>query len=157
MDLPKIGLNRFDWRTPGHFADDVARAERLGWGWALIPASSMKIQDPYVNLAFAAQKTSEIGLGVLLDNPVVRHPAVLASSIATIERLAPGRTLLTLGAGDTAVRLVGKRPAKVASLEASLKEAREEAQSSKSSERETQKLASQVTKLEEKLKVYSSS
>ena len=85
MSTPALGLNRFDWRSPDTFATDVARAEALGWGWALIPASSMLIQDPYVNLAFAAQKTSNIGLGVLLDNPIVRHPAVLASAMATIE------------------------------------------------------------------------
>ena len=121
MPAPKIGLNRFDWRSPQTFAADVARAEELGWGWALIPASSMKIQDPYVNLSFAAAATKTIGLGVLLDNPVVRHPAVLASSIATVERMAPSRTLLTLGAGDTAVRLVGAKPAKVATLEAAAK------------------------------------
>lgn len=121
MPAPKIGLNRFDWRSPQTFAADVARAEKLGWGWALIPASSMKIQDPYVNLSFAAAATETIGVGVLLDNPVVRHPAVLASSIATVERMAPSRTLLTLGAGDTAVRLVGAKPAKVATLEAATK------------------------------------
>lgn len=125
MTLPQFGLNRFDWRSPDNFAADVARAERLGWNWALIPASSMKIQDPYVNLAFAATRTETIGLGVLLDNPVVRHPAVLASSGATLERLAPGRTLLTLGVGDTAVRLVGARPAKVATLEAATSLVRE--------------------------------
>jgi 5,10-methylenetetrahydromethanopterin reductase len=118
MQVPQIGLNRFDWRSPLTFAQDVARAEQLGWNWALIPASSMKIQDPYVNLAFAAQSTQRIGLGVLLDNPIVRHPAVLASSMATVERLAPGRTLLTLGVGDTAVRLIGAKPAKVDRLEA---------------------------------------
>ncbi|MEM7405896.1 MAG: LLM class flavin-dependent oxidoreductase [Pseudomonadota bacterium] len=125
MTLPQFGLNRFDWRSPEHFATDVARAEALGWNWALIPASSMKIQDPYVNLSFAAARTDRIGLGVLLDNPVVRHPAVLASSIATVERMAPGRTLLTLGVGDTAVRLVGSRPARVATLEAATAQVRQ--------------------------------
>jgi len=117
MSTPTLGLNRFDWRTPVTFAADVARAEALGWGWALIPASSLLIQDPYVNLAFAAQQTERIGLGVLLDNPIVRHPAVLASSAATVERMAPERTLLTLGVGDTAVRLIGAKPAKVETLE----------------------------------------
>jgi 5,10-methylenetetrahydromethanopterin reductase len=44
---------------------------------------------------------------------------VTASSIATIDELAPGRTLLGWGVGDTAVRLAGLRPARVAELEAS--------------------------------------
>ena len=113
-----LGLNRLDWCSPRRFAADAKRAEDLGWDWALIPASSLRLRDPYVNLAFAAEATSRIGLGVLLDNPVVRHPAVLASSMATVAELAPARTLLCLGVGDTAVRLVGARPARVAELEA---------------------------------------
>ena len=57
-------------------------------------------------------------LGPLLANPVNRHPTVTASSIATIDELAPGRTLLGWGVGDTAVRLAGLRPARVKELEA---------------------------------------
>ena len=49
--------------------------------------------------------------------PVNRHPTVTASSIATIDELAPGRTLLGWGVGDTAVRLAGLRPARVKELE----------------------------------------
>jgi 5,10-methylenetetrahydromethanopterin reductase len=49
---------------------------------------------------------------------VNRHPTVTASSIATIDELAPGRTLLGWGVGDTAVRLAGLKPARVKELEA---------------------------------------
>jgi 5,10-methylenetetrahydromethanopterin reductase len=70
-------------------------------------------------LAAAARATERIVLGPLLANPVNRHPTVTASSIATIDELAPGRTLLGWGAGDTAVRLAGLRPARVKELEAS--------------------------------------
>jgi 5,10-methylenetetrahydromethanopterin reductase len=117
MKTLAFGLNRLDWSSPDRFAADACRAEAAGWDWALIPASSLRLRDPYVNLALAAAATRRIGLGVLLDSPVVRHPAVLASSIATVDELAPGRTLLCLGVGDTAVRLVGARPATVAELE----------------------------------------
>ncbi len=116
--LPAFGLNRFDYSSPSAFAADVQRAERLGWDCAFIPSSPLRRQDPYVFLAFAATGTQKIGLGPLIENPVMRHPSVMASSIATVEALAPGRTLLGYGVGDTAVRLIGKRPAKVAELEA---------------------------------------
>ncbi|WP_275695817.1 LLM class flavin-dependent oxidoreductase [Streptomyces noursei] len=46
----------------------------------------------------------------------MRHPAVIASSIATVAGTAPGRTMLTYGAGVTAVRLMGRSPATVARL-----------------------------------------
>lgn len=114
---PIFGLNRFDYSSPQAFAADARRAEALGWGFAFIPSSPLLLRDPYVNLAFAAQATTRIGLGPLLENPVVRHPAVLASSIATVDELAPGRTLLAYGVGDTAVRLVGRKPARVEALE----------------------------------------
>lgn len=116
--LPAFGLNRFDYTSPQAFARDARRAEELGWGWAFIPSSPLLLADPYVNLAFAAVETTKIGLGPLIETPMMRDPAVMASSIATVDALAPGRTLLAFGVGDTAVRLMGKRPARVAELEA---------------------------------------
>ena len=115
--LVKFGLNRFDARSPQQFAASVARGEALGFDYAFIPSSPLLIQDPYVCLTLAALQTEHIRLGPLLENPIVRHPAVIAGSMATLERLAPGRSFLGLGVGDTAVRTVGAPPAKVATLE----------------------------------------
>ncbi|MFJ4190505.1 LLM class flavin-dependent oxidoreductase [Kitasatospora sp. NPDC089509] len=114
--MPAFGLNRFDFTSPSAFAADIGRAERFGWDHAFIPSTPLLLRDPYVNLALAAERTERIGLGPLIENPVMRHPAVIASSIATVAALAPGRTMLTYGAGDTAVRLMGRRPATVAGL-----------------------------------------
>ncbi|HEX6080386.1 MAG TPA: LLM class flavin-dependent oxidoreductase [Methylomirabilota bacterium] len=116
--VPRFGLNRFDSRSVDHFAADVARAEQLGWDAALQPDSQLRRRDTYVLLAAAARVTRRITLGPLLANPVNRHPSVTASSIATVDELAPGRVLLGWGVGDTAVRLAGLKPAKVAELEA---------------------------------------
>jgi len=113
-----FGLNRFDFRTPDDFATDVARAESLGWDYAFIPDSQLRRHDTYVMLAFAAKATSSIRLGPLLTNPVTRHPTVTASSISTVDVVADGRGILGLGIGDTAVRLAGLKPAKVATMEA---------------------------------------
>jgi 5,10-methylenetetrahydromethanopterin reductase len=115
---PRFGLNRFDARSVDAFAADVRRAEMLGWDAALQPDSQLRRRDTYVMLAAAARVTERITLGTLLANPVNRHPTVTASSIATIDELAPGRTLLGWGVGDTAVRLAGLRPARVHELEA---------------------------------------
>src|SRR5436309_15509611 len=117
--LPRFGLNRFDARSVDAFAADVRRAEALGWDAAFQPDSQLRRRDTYVFLAAAARATERITLGTLLANPVNRHPSVTASSIATIDELAPGRTLLGWGVGDTAVRLAGLRPARVRELEES--------------------------------------
>ena len=115
---PAFGLNRFDWTSTEAFAADIARAEALGWDYALIPWNPLSRRDPYMELAIAAGRTSRIRLGLLLDNPVLHHPAVSASSIATLDAISEGRALLTLGVGDTAVRWLGLRPARMAELEA---------------------------------------
>jgi 5,10-methylenetetrahydromethanopterin reductase len=116
---PRFGLNRFDVGSVDAFAADVRRAELLGWDAAFLPDSQLRRRDTYVLLAAAARATERITLGPLLANPVTRHPTVTASSMATIDELAPGRTLLGWGVGDTAVRLAGLGPARVRELEAS--------------------------------------
>jgi 5,10-methylenetetrahydromethanopterin reductase len=121
VTAPRFGLNRFDARSVAAFVADVTRAETLGWDAAWQPDSQLRRRDTYVLLAAAAQATRRITLGTLLANPMNRHPTVTASSIATIDELAPGRVALGWGVGDTAVRLAGLRPARVAELEASTK------------------------------------
>jgi 5,10-methylenetetrahydromethanopterin reductase len=118
VSVPQFALNRFDARSVPAFAEDVRRAELLGWDAAFQPDSQLRRRDTYVLLAAAANATSRIWLAPFIANPVTRHPSVTASSIATIDELAPGRVLLALGIGDTAVRLSGLRPARVAELEA---------------------------------------
>src|SRR5216684_8598281 len=118
MKIPRFGLNRFDARAVDAFAADVKRAETLGWDAAWQPDSQLRRRDTYVLLAAAARATERITLGTLLANPMNRHATVTASSIATIDELAPGRVLLGWGVGDTAVRLAGLKPARVKELEA---------------------------------------
>lgn len=121
VSMIEFGLNRLDTTGPGQFAVDAARLERLGWHYGFIPSSPLLVQDPYVLLAHALASTRTIRLGTLIENPVMRHPAVIAGSIATVDRLDPGRTVLGMGVGDTAVRLMGRRPATVATLEAAIR------------------------------------
>lgn len=118
VDLPAFGLNRFDWSSIPAFAADVRRAEELGYGYALTPWGPLAMRDPYIQFAAAAAQTSRIRMGLLIDNPVLHHPAVSASSVATLDEISDGRAIITYGVGDTAVRHLGLKPAKVAELEA---------------------------------------
>ena len=122
--MTAFGLNRLDYRDPPRFAADAARVEQLGWDWAFIPDSQLILPDPWVMLAAAAASTKRIGLGVLVTNPVMRDVTATVASAATLESLAPGRTLLGYGAGDTAVRLAGKQPARVQTIEQAVADAR---------------------------------
>lgn len=117
MRPPLFGINRQDASSAAAFAEDARRIEALGWDAIWTPDSQLRRRDTYVLLAAAAQATGSIRLGTLLANPINRHPTVTASSISTIDELAPGRVALGYGAGDTAVRLAGLRPARVREME----------------------------------------
>lgn len=120
----KYGLNRWDWRSPTAFAQEVVRAEALGFTHAFVPVNPLAVPDPYVLLAAGAAATSQMVFGPLLETPVLRPPAVAAGSIATVDTVAPGRAMLTYGVGDTAVRWLGLRPSKVDELEQACVDAR---------------------------------
>ncbi|MGF1600079.1 MAG: LLM class flavin-dependent oxidoreductase [Acidimicrobiales bacterium] len=120
----QLGLNRWDWRSPSVFAAEVAEAESIGFSHAFLPVNPLAVPDPYVLLAAGVTATTAMTFGPLIETPVLRPPAVAAGSIATVDALGPGRTMLTYGIGDTAVRWLGHRPARVAELEAAVTEAR---------------------------------
>jgi 5,10-methylenetetrahydromethanopterin reductase len=100
MPAPRFGLNRFDSRSVDAFDADTRRSEQLGWDAALQPDSQLRRRDTYVLLAAAARANERITLGPLLADPVNRHPTVTASSMATIDELAPGRSR-SAGASST--------------------------------------------------------
>jgi 5,10-methylenetetrahydromethanopterin reductase len=56
----------------------------------------------------------------MCTNPVTRHLSVAASAIGTIDRLSDGRAVFGIGTGDSALRNIGVRPARVAEIEAYL-------------------------------------
>jgi 5,10-methylenetetrahydromethanopterin reductase len=122
--VPAFGLNRWDWSSPRAFAADVARAEALGWDWAFAGVNPLGIWDTYVMLALAAEVTTSIGLGTLLENPVLDSPSSSANSIATVDEISGGRAMLGYGIGDTAVRWQHRAPATVAEMEAATRTAR---------------------------------
>lgn len=120
----KFGLNRWDWRTPATFADSVRSAEQAGIDFAFLPVNPLALWDPYALMTVGAMATSTMSFGPLLETPVLRPPAVAAGSIATIAEISDGRAMFTYGIGDTAVRWLGKRPARIAELEAATVEMR---------------------------------
>jgi 5,10-methylenetetrahydromethanopterin reductase len=73
--------------------------------------------DPFVSLAVAAERTTRPRLGITVSNPMTRHPAVVASSLVALQRLSGGRVFYGLSSGDSALRNIGVRPARLAELE----------------------------------------
>jgi alkanesulfonate monooxygenase SsuD/methylene tetrahydromethanopterin reductase-like flavin-dependent oxidoreductase (luciferase family) len=64
-----------------------------------VPVPSLPILEAWTELAAVAALTGRVGLGTLVTPPFFRNPGVLAKQVATLDRIAPGRVTLGLGAG----------------------------------------------------------
>ena len=91
----------------------VSYAESLGYNFCWATDSPMLRSNPFAVLALAAQATRWMRLGIGVAVPGLREAPELANGIATINRLAPGRTFLGVGTGNTAMRTLGRPPVKI--------------------------------------------
>jgi alkanesulfonate monooxygenase SsuD/methylene tetrahydromethanopterin reductase-like flavin-dependent oxidoreductase (luciferase family) len=89
------------------FIDCVRLADASGYDRAWLVDSQMLWEDVWVYMTRALLATESIQLGVAVANPLTRHYTVSASSAATLAQLHPGRVILGLGRGDSAVRTLG--------------------------------------------------
>lgn len=105
--LPNHALELVEW---------VKAAEDNGFEIAGIADSQSLYRDVYVCEALAAVNTRTIRFGSRVINPLTRHPAVAAGAAATLEELAPDRTMIGIGTGDSAVDNIGIRPSTLAGL-----------------------------------------
>jgi alkanesulfonate monooxygenase SsuD/methylene tetrahydromethanopterin reductase-like flavin-dependent oxidoreductase (luciferase family) len=80
--------------------------------------------DVYPMLTAIALGTERIQLGPYVTNPLTRHPSVTASTIATLNVMSEGRAFLGYGRGDSAVKMLGWKPAKWQIYEQSIKDIR---------------------------------
>ncbi len=102
----KIGAHFLPEEFP-LFIECVQAAESAGYDRAWVVDSQMLWEDVWVYVTRALEATERIQLGVAVANPLTRHYTVTASTAATLARLHPGRVLLGLGRGDSAVRTLG--------------------------------------------------
>lgn len=114
----EFGIN-FMPTAPAREVAEWARAvERHGFSIVGVSDSQSICRDVYVTLGLCAAATERIRLGPRVITPVTRHPAVAASAAATLEELAPGRTMVGIGSGDSAAYNVGLKAVPLAELRA---------------------------------------
>ncbi|UWP78463.1 LLM class flavin-dependent oxidoreductase [Dactylosporangium fulvum] len=100
VDICTLG----DLAEPARVVDLARAAEDAGWEavflWDhLAFAWGVPSADPWVLLAAVAQATTRVRLGTAVTPLPRRRPAVLASTVATLDRLSGGRVVLGAGAG----------------------------------------------------------
>jgi len=100
---------------------DVVIAEDNGFTHAWFYDSQMIYSDVYVCLALAAEHTKRIKLATGVAIPTNRIEPVTAHSIATINLLAPGRTILGIGTGFTGRNTMGLPPVPLGQIRSYIK------------------------------------
>lgn len=112
----RFGVNFMPTGSPQEVVRWAQLVEDFGYEILGISDSQSICRDVYMTLALCAVNTARIRFGPRVITPVTRHPAVAASAAATLEELAPGRTLVGIGSGDSAAYNIGVRPATLAEL-----------------------------------------
>ena len=87
-----------------------AAAESLGFDAGWLFDSHMVYSDVYVIMALCAERTRLMTFGTGVAVAPSRIAPVTAHSIATLNRLFPGRVVLGLGTGNTGRRTMGLPP-----------------------------------------------
>jgi 5,10-methylenetetrahydromethanopterin reductase len=104
-------------RDFGAYLEWLRVAEDCGYDLLTTGDSQSLWADPFVAMTVAAQQTSRPRLAITVSNPMTRHPAVVASSATAIQQLSGDRFVYGISSGDSALRNIGVRPARLAELE----------------------------------------
>ncbi len=96
-------------------------AERMEFDLFTLPDSQLLGREVFSSLGVVATETNSIAIGPMVTNPVTRHPSVIASSISTVDEFTGGRAILGIASGDSAVRTLGERPAKLTEMRQSIR------------------------------------
>jgi len=105
---------------PGEFRSMVERIDALGFSNLWLTDSSLHARNSYAYLTVAAMTSTRLLLGTAVTNPLSRHPAITAVAAATVDEISDGRMILGIGAGDRPLLALGMRPARLASLRATI-------------------------------------
>lgn len=92
-------------------------AETQGFTHAWTFDSVVLWQEPFVIYSQILAQTERIIVGPMVTNPTTRNWTVTASLFATLNEMFASRTICGIGRGDSAVRVIGGRPASLETLE----------------------------------------
>ena len=104
--------------------DYAVLAEELGYARLWVADSPMLWSDCYATMALVARATTRIEIGTGVAVAGLRLAPVTAAAHATINRLAPGRVFCGIGSGNTAMRILGRKPMSIARFDEYLGELR---------------------------------
>ncbi len=101
------------------------RADASGYSHVWTFDSHVLWQEPFVIYSQILAQTSRVMVGPLVTNPLSRDPSVTASLFATLNDTFGNRTVCGIGRGDSALRVLGRRPASLAVLSRAMRDIRD--------------------------------
>jgi 5,10-methylenetetrahydromethanopterin reductase len=110
----RLGVGVLQAFPPSELIELVREIEALGYD-DLWYSNEKFYRDPWIGLTIAALYSTRLRLGTFIADPYTQHPALIAVSIASLAELAPGRTVLLMGAGGAAATPLGfgrRKPAR---------------------------------------------
>lgn len=105
------------WRV----VDLAKRAETLGFSHTWTFDSHVVWQEPFVIYSQILAETNRMTVGPMVTNPGTRNPTVTGSLFATLNDMFGERTICGIGRGDSAMRVIGKKPSNLANLSDAIK------------------------------------
>jgi len=82
-------------------AERARRAEGAGYSTFVLSDHLLNVHAPIPALAAVATATETLRIGMFVLNNDLRHPAVLAQELASLDVLSEGRLEIGIGAGGT--------------------------------------------------------
>jgi probable F420-dependent oxidoreductase len=96
--------------------ETMRTAERGGFRYGWTFDSCVLWQEPFVVYSQILAATSSLMVGPMVTNPSTRDWSVTASLFATLNDMFGNRTVCGIGRGDSARRVIGQKPASLATL-----------------------------------------
>ena len=97
------------------------RAETLGFRYGWTFDSHVLWQEPFVIYSQMLAATNRMVVGPMVTNPGTRDWTVTASLFATLNDMFGNRTVCGIGRGDSAMRVIGRKPCSLATLSESMR------------------------------------
>jgi len=97
--MVRFGVELVPTSSAKDMAEIAVLAERHGFDTVWV-TDHYNNRSTFQTLALIAAQTERIELGPGVSNPYLRHPAILASEVASLDEISGGRAMLGLGPGD---------------------------------------------------------
>jgi probable F420-dependent oxidoreductase len=99
--------------------DKLRLAEEQSFDYFWVCDSHVIWNECYSLLGWLAgmSRSPRMRFGTMVTNPVSRDPITIASAFATLNQITDGRVVCGIGRGDSAVRVLNRKPATVAATE----------------------------------------